>query len=90
MKVLRILRDWLKRLFRKPIVVLPPVVVEVDWTNRQCFTVGGHPKVRYRNIEMANAGRKRMEARSGRKFDAYRCGLCDGFHIGGTKKRGAA
>lgn len=82
MRLLTRIWDWALGRFRKTVEALPRIEVTVDPNSRKHLNVGGYPKVRYRNVEMANAGRKRMEAKTGFKFNSYQCPVCDGWHIG--------
>jgi hypothetical protein len=43
-------------------------------------------KIDYKSIETASAATVSMEAKTGDEYDAYKCELCSGYHIGHSRK----
>lgn len=70
----------------KDLTTLIPIEVKVDAYSRQHLNADGSMKAQYRDLQTAIRGQKRMEDKTGLKFNAYKCCLCDGYHIGRTNR----
>lgn len=84
MSIIKRLIAWAFGTGKKAVAAIPTVEIKikVDPYSRQHFNSNGTFKSKYPSMERAEMARDRMADKTGFKFAAYQCRICDSYHIG--------
>lgn len=61
-------------------------VTDPGQERREHWRSDGQPKTRFANQEDANRASLRLRLEEGADLDPYRCGYCNGWHLGSRRE----